>query len=170
MNASQTKFQEKEGIKDSNDKFFEETLKGGKGTNDQELLRYFVDHSAEAIDWLDTKGITLSNLTITGGMSEKRTHRPADGSAIGGYLVDGLVRNVREEKIPLFVDADVTDLVEENGQIDGVKVKMKDDKEKQLKQKQSLSQQVVSVPTKINYTIQTRIEKLCYNEPRRHNR
>ena len=49
---------------------FEETLKGGKGTNDQELLRYFVDHSAEAIDWLDTKGITLSNLTITGGMSE----------------------------------------------------------------------------------------------------
>ena len=31
MNASQTKFQEKEGIKDSNDKFFEETLKGGKG-------------------------------------------------------------------------------------------------------------------------------------------
>ena len=48
-------------------------------------------------------------------MSEKRTHRPADGSAIGGYLVDGLVRNVREEKIPLFVDADVTDLVEENG-------------------------------------------------------
>ena len=58
----------------------------------------------------------------------------------------------------MFVDADVTDLVEENGQIDGVKVKMKDDKEKQLKQKQSLSQQVVSVPTKINYTIQTRIE------------
>ena len=96
MNASQTKFQEK-GIKDSNDKFFEETLKGGKGTNDQELLRYFVDHSAEAIDWLDTKGITLSNLTITGGMSEN-AHRPADGSAIGGYLVDGLVRNVREEK------------------------------------------------------------------------
>ena len=91
MNASQTKFQEK-GIKDSNDKFFEETLKGGKGTNDQELLRYFVDHSAEAIDWLDTKGITLSNLTITGGMSEKRTHRPLTDQHLD------LVRNVREEK------------------------------------------------------------------------
>ena len=34
-----------------------------------------------------------------------------------------------------FVDADVTDLVEENGQIDGVKVKMKDDKEKTVKAK-----------------------------------
>ncbi len=45
MNASQTKFQEKEGIKDSNDKFYEESLKGGKRTNNPELLRYLVDHS-----------------------------------------------------------------------------------------------------------------------------
>ena len=56
MNASQTKFQEKEGIKDSNDKFYEESLKGGKGTNNPELLRYLVDHSASAIDWLDSMG------------------------------------------------------------------------------------------------------------------
>ena len=41
-------------------------------------------------------GIKLDNLTITGGMSERRTHRPSDGSAIGGYLVDGLLRNVHE--------------------------------------------------------------------------
>ncbi|MGG5341029.1 fumarate reductase flavoprotein subunit [Enterococcus sp. AZ020] len=33
MNASETKFQKEEGISDSNDKFFDETLKGGKGTN-----------------------------------------------------------------------------------------------------------------------------------------
>lgn len=135
MNASQTKYQEKEGIKDSNDKFFEETLKGGKGTNDKELLRYFVDHSAEAIDWLDSKGIELSNLTITGGMSEKRTHRPADGSAIGGYLVDGLLRNIKEEKIPLFVNADVTELTEKDGQVDGVKVKLNDKDTKEIKSK-----------------------------------
>jgi fumarate reductase flavoprotein subunit len=135
MNASQTKYQEKEGIKDSNDKFFEETLKGGKGTNDKELLRYFVDHSAEAIDWLDSKGIELSNLTITGGMSEKRTHRPADGSAIGGYLVDGLLRNIKEEKIPLFVNADVTELTEKEGQVDGVKVKLNDKDTKEIKSK-----------------------------------
>ncbi|MFD2305272.1 flavocytochrome c [Enterococcus termitis] len=133
MNASETKFQKEEGITDSNDKFFEETLKGGKGTNDQELLRFFVDHSADAIDWLDTKGIELSNLTITGGMSEKRTHRPADGSAIGGYLVDGLVRNVKEESIPLFVNADVTELTEKDDQVNGVKVKLEDGKTKEIK-------------------------------------
>ncbi|MEI5995243.1 flavocytochrome c [Candidatus Enterococcus mansonii] len=133
MNASQTKFQKEDGITDSNDTFFEETLKGGKGTNDKELLRFFVDHSADAIDWLDSKGIVLSNLTITGGMSEKRTHRPADGSAIGGYLVDGLVRNVKEEKIPLFVNANVTELMEKDGQVNGVKVKLNDEETKEIK-------------------------------------
>jgi len=68
MNASETKFQKEEGISDSNDLFYEETLAGGHGTNDPEMLRFFVDHSADAIDWLDSMGIRLNNLTITGGM------------------------------------------------------------------------------------------------------
>lgn len=122
MNASETKFQEAEGIEDSNDLFYEETLAGGKGTNDKELLRYFVDHSAEAIDWLDSMGITLDNLTVTGGMSEKRTHRPTDGSAVGEYLVDGLMRNIHENEIPIFVNADVKEINEVDGQVNGVTV------------------------------------------------
>lgn len=122
MNASQTTFQKEQGIEDSNDLFFEESLKGGGGTNDQELLRYFVDHSADAIDWLDSMGITLDNLTTTGGMGEKRTHRPTDGSAVGEYLVDGLLRNIHERKIPLFVNADVTKINQTEDQISGVTV------------------------------------------------
>ena len=122
MNASQTTFQKEQGIEDSNDLFFEESLKGGGGTNDQELLRYFVDHSADAIDWLDSMGITLDNLTTTGGMGEKRTHRPTDGSAVGEYLVDGLLRNIHEREIPLFVNADVTKINQTEDQISGVTV------------------------------------------------
>lgn len=131
MNASQTKFQEADGITDSNDKFYEESLKGGHGTNNPELLRYLVDHSASAIDWLDSMGITLSNLTTTGGMSEKRTHRPADGSAVGEYLVSGLLRNVSEREIPLFVNADVTKINEKDGKVSGVNVTI-DGKEKTI--------------------------------------
>lgn len=122
MNASQTKFQTEQGIQDSNDKFYEETLKGGKGTNNPELLRFFVDHSGAAIDWLDSIGIRLNNITITGGMSEKRTHRPEDGSAVGQYLVTGLVKNVEEQKIPLFVNADVKEITQKDGKVNGVKV------------------------------------------------
>lgn len=124
MNASETKFQEAEGIEDSNDLFFDETLIGGKETNDQELLRYFVDNSASAIDWLDSMGITLSNLTTTGGMSVERTHRPADGSAVGEYLVDGLIRNVLERDIPLFVNSNVVEILQTDGAVSGVKVEI----------------------------------------------
>lgn len=124
MNASTTKVQEAEGIEDSNDAFYEETLKGGQGTNDKELLRYFVDNSSAAIDWLDENGIILDNLTITGGMSQKRTHRPSDGSAIGGYLVEGLLKNVYEREIPVFVNADVTDINENGGKVNEVTVEI----------------------------------------------
>ncbi|WP_449599952.1 flavocytochrome c [Paenibacillus sp. Marseille-Q9583] len=122
MNASQTKFQKEQSIEDSNDKFYEETLKGGHDTNDKEMLRFFVDNSASAIDWLDSIGIKLNNITITGGMSEKRTHRPEDGSAVGQYLVKGLVRNVQEKEIPLFVNADVKEITQKDGKANGVKV------------------------------------------------
>lgn len=124
MNASETKFQKENGINDSNDAFYEETLKGGGGTNDKELLRYFVDHSADAINWLDQNDIKLDNLTITGGMSEKRTHRPSDGSAIGGYLVEGLLKNVHERNIPIFVNTDVTDIKENDGKVNEVTVQV----------------------------------------------
>ncbi len=122
MNASETKFQKEQGISDSNDLFYEETLKGGHDTNDKELLRYFVDHSADAIDWLDTNGIKLNNITITGGMSEKRTHRPEDGSAVGKYLVSGLLKKVQEQAIPIFVNANVQGITHQDGKATGVKV------------------------------------------------
>ncbi len=124
MNASETKFQEAQGIEDSNELFFEDTLKGGKGTNDQELLHYLVDNSASAIDWLDSMGITLDNISYSGGASVKRIHRPHDGSAVGTYLVDGLLRNIHEQEIPLFVNADVTKINETDGKVTGVKVKI----------------------------------------------
>ncbi|WP_409173529.1 flavocytochrome c [Enterococcus mundtii] len=132
MNASETKFQEEEGITDSNDAFYEETLAGANGTNDKEMLRYFVDHSAAAIEWLDENGIKLDNLTITGGMSERRTHRPSDGSAIGGYLVDGLLRNVHERQIPIFVNTEVTDIQKTGDTVNQVTVQVQGEEPKEI--------------------------------------
>ena len=131
MNASETKFQKEQGIEDSNDQFFDDTLKGGKGTNDQALLRYLVDNSASAIDWLDSMGITLNNISYSGGASVKRIHRPEDGSAVGTYLVDGLMRNIQEQSIPLFVNSDVTAIQEKDGKVTGVEV-MVDGKKKKV--------------------------------------
>ncbi|AYW46412.1 flavocytochrome c [Tetragenococcus koreensis] len=129
MNASETKFQEAEDIEDSNDTFYDDTLEGGQETNDKELLRYFVDHSSDAIDWLDNMGITLNNISYSGGASVQRIHRPEDGSAVGGYLVEGLLRNVDENDIPIFVNTDVTKINEENGQVNGVEIEVNGDKQ-----------------------------------------
>ena len=134
MNASETKFQKEQGIEDSNDLFYEETLKGGKGTNDPELLRYMVDNSADAIDWLDSMGIRLNKITFSGGFSVARIHRPEDGSAVGGYLVNGLYYNLMEREVPIFVNAEVTDLTDTDGAVTGVTVKI-DGKEKKIKAK-----------------------------------
>ncbi|MCC5890645.1 MAG: flavocytochrome c [Alkalibacterium sp.] len=122
MNASETIFQQAEGIEDTNDQFYEETFIGGNETNDEELLSYMINHSADAIEWLDSIGITLDNLTSTGGMSVPRTHRPTDGSAVGEYLVSGLLDNLDERNIPLFVNSEVTGLIEEDGQVKAVEV------------------------------------------------
>ncbi|WP_314590786.1 flavocytochrome c [Paenibacillus terrigena] len=132
MNASETKFQKEQGIQDSNDLFYEETLKGGHNTNDKDMLRFFVDNSASAIDWLDSIGIRLNNITITGGMNEKRTHRPEDGSAVGQYLVSGLMKNIQEKEIPLFVKANVKELTEKDGKVNGVKVVIDGNEEKTI--------------------------------------
>ena len=55
--------------------------------NNQALLKFFTEHSALAIDWLADHGIKLDDLTITGGMSVMRTHRPSSMAPIGGFLV-----------------------------------------------------------------------------------
>ncbi|MGZ7278124.1 flavocytochrome c, partial [Streptococcus pyogenes] len=75
-----------------------------------------------AIDWLDSIGITLSDVSFSGGFSKARIHRPADGSAVGGYLVNGLYNNLKENEIPIFVKADVTEFTEKDGAVSGVKV------------------------------------------------
>lgn len=134
MNASETKFQKDQGIEDSNDLFYKETFEGGKETNDPDLLHFLVDHSADGIEWLDSMGITLNNITFSGGASVARIHRPEDGAAVGGYLVEGLLRNIHEQEIPLFVNSEVTKIKEEDGKVSGVDVTV-DGQDKTIKAK-----------------------------------
>lgn len=110
MNAAKTTFQASQGIVDSKEQFYLETYKGGKYKNNKELLRYFVNHAPDAIDWLAQKGICLSGLTTTGGMSVKRTHRPENGAAVGGFLISGLIKNINKRHIEIHLDSEVTDI------------------------------------------------------------
>lgn len=122
MNAAETRFQKLKGIEDSKELFYEETLKGGQFKNNPVLLREFVDLAPEAIEWLAGKGIELNDITITGGMSIDRTHRPADRSAVGGFLISGLVKNINSRNIEVLLETSVAEILYENGAVAGVKV------------------------------------------------
>ena len=123
MNAAESLVQFDHGIIDSKEDFYKETFKGGGQLNDRQMLRYFVDHSALAIDWLKEHEIELSDLTITGGMSKKRAHRPASMAPVGGFLVTGLLKKLQEEGISVFSEAKVTKLIQnEDKAIIGVEV------------------------------------------------
>jgi len=122
MNAAETRFQKLKGIEDSKELFYEETLKGGKFKNNPQLLREFVELAPEAIDWLAERGIELNDITITGGMSIDRTHRPADRSAVGGFLISGLVKNINQRDIEVLLETSVAEILFENGAVSGVKV------------------------------------------------
>lgn len=95
MNASETAVETANGVQDSNDLFYEDTMKGGYQKNNPDLVRFMVDHSAEAIEWLSTLDVKLTGLSTSGGQSAKRTHTPEDGSAVGGYLVAKLLPKLR---------------------------------------------------------------------------
>lgn len=122
MNAAETRFQKLKGIEDNKELFYEETLKGGKFKNNPELLREFVNLAPEAIEWLASNGIELNDITITGGMSIDRTHRPADRSAVGGFLISGLVKNINQRNIEVLLETSVAEILLENGAVSGVKV------------------------------------------------
>ncbi|MEE8856594.1 MAG: flavocytochrome c [Lactobacillus sp.] len=123
MNAAESLVQYDHGIIDNKADFYKETLKGGGCLNDTEMLHYFVDHAPLAIDWLKEHDIELSDLTITGGMSQKRAHRPASMAPVGGYLVTGLLKSVEKERISVFNQAKVTKLLQdENKRVTGVEI------------------------------------------------
>ncbi|SLM61714.1 MULTISPECIES: flavocytochrome c [Dickeya] len=129
MNAAGTRFQKMKGIDDNPTHFYEETLKGGKHKNNPELLKRFVDGAPMAIEWLAERGIELNDITITGGMSVDRTHRPADGSAVGGFLISGLVKNINQRNIDVMLDTSLIDIEHRDGAICAVRVRNEDNDE-----------------------------------------
>lgn len=123
MNAAETNVQLHHGVIDNVADFYHETYKDGGRLNDKDMLGYFVYHTAPAIDWLADHDIKLDDITITGGMSKKRTHRPASMEPIGGFLVKSLLKVVAQEDIPVFNKTKVTELRRaDDGRVNGVKV------------------------------------------------
>ena len=103
-----------------------DTMIGGKGINDPELVETLCANSADAIDWLDEHGITLHNVSSFGGASVKRIHRlvNAEGKtvSVGSYMIPLLEENCEKAGVKMMLDTTATEiLTDANGAAVGVK-------------------------------------------------
>ena len=103
-----------------------DTMVGGKGINDPELVKTLCEGTADAIDWLDENGITLHNVSSFGGASVKRIHRPvnAEGKtvSVGSYMIPLLQENCEKAGVKMMLDTTATEiLTDANGAAVGVK-------------------------------------------------
>ena len=102
-----------------------DTMIGGKGINNPELVKTLCEGTADAIDWLDENGITLHNVSSFGGASVKRIHRPVNEEgkvvSVGAYMIPLLQENCEKRGIDIVLNTTVdTILTDANGAAVGV--------------------------------------------------
>ena len=92
-----------------------DTMVGGKGINDPELVETLCSNSADAIDWLDEHGITLHSVSSFGGASVKRIHRPVDADgktiSVGSYMIPLLQENCEKAGVKMMLDTTATEIL-----------------------------------------------------------
>ena len=102
-----------------------DTMVGGKGINNPELVKTLCEGTADAIDWLGENGITLHNVSSFGGASVKRIHRPVNEEgkvvSVGAYMIPLLQENCEKRGIDIVLNTTVdTILTDANGAAVGV--------------------------------------------------
>lgn len=120
LNASETSVQEKLGIKDSNEQFYNDTMIGGKNINDPVLVETMVENSSDTVDWLLAMGADLTDVGKMAGSTNSRTHRPAGGAAVGAHLVQVLENQAKKQGVDIRYNNKVTQIIDDNGKVAGV--------------------------------------------------
>ena len=114
-----------EGYFDSVELMELDTMIGGKGINNPELVKTLCSNTADSIVWLDSVGASLTSVGAFGGASVKRIHRPvnAEGKtlSVGAYIVPILEKNLQDAGVEIILNTTVdTILTDTNGAACGV--------------------------------------------------
>ena len=126
MNAAGTRFQAAKGIKDSWQDMYEDTMKGGRNSNDPALVEILAKSSAASVDWMTGLGADLTDLGRSGGARADRTHRPTGGAVVGAHLAEVFKRNAAQRRLDVRVNSRVLQiLTAPGGSVRGVTVRNK---------------------------------------------
>lgn len=119
--------QEKEGIEDSSELFYNDILKGGDNENDPELVKVLTDNALSGATWLkDEIGMEFEDhMLFFGGHSVERSLVPIN--ATGYEMISKLTAKLSEKNIPLHKNTTATELIQNSeGNIVGVKATYND--------------------------------------------
>ena len=101
-----------------------DTMIGGKGINNPELVKTLAENSADSIEWLSSIGADLKSVGQFGGASVKRIHRPVNEegqtTAVGAYVVPILEKNVEDLGVEVIYNATADKILMEDGEAKGV--------------------------------------------------
>ena len=124
INMLNTPLQEKEGVKDSYDIFYKDTMKSGKNLSQPKLVSTVVNDSHYLFDFFTKEiGSDISKLGLLGGHSVPRTHRPTKAT-IGYHLVETVHKKIKDiNSIKIIYNATVCELLtnEVKSSVTGVK-------------------------------------------------
>ncbi|WP_410207582.1 flavocytochrome c [Fusobacterium sp.] len=113
--------QEKEGIKDSPDTFYNDILKGGDNEGDPKLVRVLADNALDGAKWLrDYVDVSFEDRQLFfGGHSVKRSLVPKD--ATGVEMIKKLLAKADELGIKVYYETPAKELIMDKDRVVGVK-------------------------------------------------
>ncbi len=116
-----TPLQQQQGIEDSPDLAFEDWVRFGQGSADEEWTRFYVEHSCpDLYEWARQRGVKWIGVNANEGNSVPRWHRPEGG---GGGLWHALYNSAVGRGIETWVtSAAAKELIVEDGRVVGVAV------------------------------------------------
>ena len=117
--------QNAEGYFDSVELMQLDTIIGGKGINDPELVKVLAENSAEGVEWLRNYNIDLVNTGAFGGASVNRIHWPkVDGkkTSVGAYMIP-LLEDACEanENITILFETTAEEIIMVDGAAKGIR-------------------------------------------------
>ncbi len=125
FNAADPERQGKQGIEDSIQKHYDQTMKGGHNIGTPELVHYLTDHALETIKWMESLGVKFKDEvgTATGALWQ-RSHYTVTPS--GNSYVRVYEKYIKEhaDDIKVYTDMNVESLVtNDSGRVIGVVAK-----------------------------------------------
>ena len=125
LNAADPERQGKQGIEDSIQKHYDQTMKGGHDIGNPVLVHYLTDHALESVHWLESIGVQFKPEvgTATGALWQ-RSHYPATPS--GNTYIRSFEKYIAAHKndIQVYTDMNAESLIKDKaGRVIGVVAK-----------------------------------------------